>query len=160
MKRLGLAFFLVLLFPLQAFAFGEIFKIETSGTAYCGDFNAAGFNGSNNVDLWVLVLSDTELTVSFTADFAPGTTFPMFGHTYLTGATGAAFVGGILFQNGAFATIQGTAKFDRRTGAIASLKGTFVQSGVLDIGCFSSGNFTSQKGCVNPALVKQKLLRG
>ena len=108
-------------------------------------FQCCGFNGSNNVDLWVLVLSDTELTVSFTADFAPGTTFPMFGHTYLTGATGAAFVGGILFQNGAFATIQGTAKFDRRTGAIASLKGTFVQSGVLDIGCFSSGNFTSQK---------------
>ena len=45
MKRLGLAFFLVLLFPLQAFAFGEIFKIETSGTAYCGDFNAAGLTG-------------------------------------------------------------------------------------------------------------------
>jgi len=145
MKQLGLALFLVVLSPLRAFAFGEIFKIETSGTEYCGDFNAAGFNGSNNVDLWVLVLSDTELTVSFTADFAAGTTFPMSGHTYLTGPTSAAFVGGVLFQNNSFATIQGTAKFDRRTGAIASLKGTFVQSGLLDIGCFSSGNFTSQR---------------
>jgi len=69
----------------------------------------------------------------------------MLGHTYLTGATGASFVGGVLFEDGSFATIQGTAKFDRRTGAIASLKGTFIQSGVFDVDCFSSGKFTSQR---------------
>jgi hypothetical protein len=145
MKTLLLGLAMLVCLPFRAFALDEIFKIETAGTEYCGDFNAQGFNGSNNVDLWVKVVSDTELTVSFTPNFAAGTTFPMFGHTYLTGPTSAAFVGGVLFQNNSFATIQGTAKFDRRTGAIASLKGTFVQSGVLDIGCFSSGNFTSQR---------------
>ena len=128
-----------------AHAFGEVFKIETSGTAYCGNFNAQGFNSGNNVDLWLFVVSDTELIVSLTPNFASGTTFPMFGHTYLTSSTGAAFVGGVLFVDGSFATIQGTAKFDKRTGAIASLNGTFVQSGVLDIDCFSSGKFTSQR---------------
>jgi hypothetical protein len=30
----------------------------------------------------------------------------MLGHTYLTGATGASFVGGVLFEDGSFATIQ------------------------------------------------------
>src|SRR5436309_12703112 len=85
-----------------------------------------GFNGSNNVDLWVKVVSDTELTVSFTPNFAAGTTFPMSGHTYLTGPTSAAFVGGVLFQDHSFATIQGTAKIDRRPAALPSLKVTFV----------------------------------
>jgi len=42
MKQLGLALFLVVLLPLRAFGFGEIFKIETSGTEYCDDFNAQG----------------------------------------------------------------------------------------------------------------------
>jgi hypothetical protein len=39
------------------------------------------FNSGNNVDLWVLVVSDTELTVSLTSNFASGTPFPIFGHT-------------------------------------------------------------------------------
>jgi hypothetical protein len=145
MKKLLMVLVLVVVLPLSAYGFGEIFKIETSGTEYCDDFNALGFGSGNNIDLWVQVVSDSELTVSITQNFAPGTTFPMLGHTYLTGATGASFVGGVLFEDGSFATIQGTAKFDRRTGAIANLKGTFIQSGVFDINCFSSGKFTSQR---------------
>jgi hypothetical protein len=145
MKRLGLALLLVVLFPLRVLALGEIFKIETSGTEYCGDFDVTKLTATNNVDLWVLVVSDTELTVSFTSNFAPGTTFPMVGHTYQTTATSAAFVAGVLFVDDSFATIQGTAKFDRNTGAVTSLTGTFVQSGVIDVGCFSSGKFTSKR---------------
>jgi hypothetical protein len=97
------------------------------------------------VDLWVQVVSDTELTVSLTPNFAPGTTFPMTGQTYLTTATAAAFVAGVLFVDDSFATIQGKAKFERGTGAITSLTGTFIQSGVLDAACFSSGKFTSKR---------------
>jgi hypothetical protein len=145
MKSLLLVLALILGVPAGVLGFNEIFKIETTGTEYCGNFNAQKFNGSSNVDLWVTVVSDTELTVSLTANFANGTTFPMYGHTYLTGTTSAAFVGGVLFEDGSFATIQGTAKFDKRTGAIANLSGTFVQSGVLDTECFSSGKFTSQR---------------
>jgi hypothetical protein len=59
---LGLA--LLLGVPGAVLGFDEIFKIETSGTEYCGDFSAQKFSGSSNVDLWVTVVSDTELTVS------------------------------------------------------------------------------------------------
>jgi len=145
MKRFLFGLALIVLLPFQAFGFGEIFKIETTGTEYCGDFDFTKFNPSNNVDLWVQVVSASELTVSFTPNFAAGTTFPMTGQTYLTTATAAAFIAGVLFVDDSFATIQGTAKFDRKTGAITSLTGTFVQSGVLDLACFSSGKFTSKR---------------
>jgi hypothetical protein len=103
------------------------------------------FNASNNIDLWVQVVSDTELTVSLTPNFAPGTTFPMFGRSYQTGTSTAEFIGGVLFVDDSFATIEGVARFDRRTGEIASLSGTFIQDSVLEVGCFSSGKFKSQR---------------
>ena len=145
MKTFLLALALIGILPHQAFALGEVFKIETSGTEYCGDLDFERLNAGNNVDLWVQVVSEQELTVSTTANFAPGTTFPMFGETYLTGTTAAAFVGGVLFVDDSFATIQGTARFDRRTGGITSLTGTFIQSGVFFPNCFSSGKFNSKK---------------
>ncbi|HEX2228144.1 MAG TPA: hypothetical protein VHM64_13475, partial [Candidatus Binatia bacterium] len=125
--------------------FGEIFKIETSGTEYCGDFDVVKFNANSNVDLWVQLVSESELTVSLTSNFAPGTTFPMFGQTYLTGPSSGGFVGGVLFVDGSYATIQGTARFDRRTGAVTNLTGTFIQNGVLELQCFSSGRFSGKR---------------
>jgi hypothetical protein len=118
MKQLGIALVLAVLLPLRAFAFGEIFKIETTGTQYCGHFDVTKFGATNNIDLWVLVVSDTELTVSFTPNFAAGTTFPMFGRSYQTGATSAEFIGGVLFVDNSFATIEGKAKFSRTTGRL------------------------------------------
>jgi hypothetical protein len=90
----------------------------------------------------VEVVSDTELTVSTTSNFAAGTTFPMFGLSYQTGANTAAFVANVLFVDGAFAAIRGTARFNANTGAITSLAGTFIQSELLETGCFSTGAFT------------------
>jgi hypothetical protein len=145
MKRFLAALLLGALLPLNALAAGEVFKIETSGTEYCGDFDSARFNAGNNIDLWVQIVSENELSVSLTPNFDPNWTFPMFGYFYLTGSTSGAFVGGVLFQDSAFATIQGTAKFDRRTGAVASLSGEFIQSGVFFDGCFSAGKFKSQR---------------
>lgn len=72
-------------------------------------------------------------------------TFPMFGYFYQTSSSAGAFIGGILFQDGAFATIQGTAKFDRRTGAVTSLSGEFIQNEVFFVGCFSSGRSKAKK---------------
>lgn len=69
----------------------------------------------------------------------------MLSDTYLTGATAAAFVAGVHFVDDSVVTIQGTARFDRRTGGITSLTGTFIQSGVFCPECFSSGKFTSKK---------------
>jgi hypothetical protein len=111
-------------------------------TEYCGDFDATKFNASNNIDLWVFISSETELVASFTPTFDEGTYFPMVGGVYLTSAKTPAFVAGVLFEDGSYATIQGTAKADR-TGAVGSLSGTFIQNSVFDVSCFSSGKFKS-----------------
>src|ERR671919_1960193 len=91
MKAIILGIALIVFVPFKAFGLGEIFKIETRGTEFCGDFDFDEFNPKNNVDLWVEVVSEEELLVSLTSNFAPGTTFPMFGVTYLTSDTSAAF---------------------------------------------------------------------
>ena len=138
-----LAIIALFLCPSLSFAFpGEIFKIETAGKEYCGDFDVTAFNASNNVDLWVRLDSDTQLTVSLTSNFAGGTTFPMFGLFYLVNSKSAAFIGGVLFVDDSYATIQGTATFNK-LGQVTKLAGTFVQSEVLRLGCFSSGTFKS-----------------
>ena len=69
----------LLLYTSSAFALGEIFKIETSGNEYCNDYDVTPFNANSNVDLWVRIDSETQLTVSLTPNFAPNTFFPMFG---------------------------------------------------------------------------------
>jgi len=131
--------------PSLSFAFpGEIFKIETAGKEYCGDFEVAAFNAGNNVDLWVRLDSDTQMTVSLTSNFASGSTFPMFGFFYLVNGKNAAFVGGVLFVDDSYATIQGIATFDK-IGNVTKLTGTFIQNEVLRAGCFSSGKFKSVK---------------
>ncbi|MBI4527173.1 MAG: hypothetical protein HY695_25545 [Deltaproteobacteria bacterium] len=142
MKRLVSALFLIVaLSPVSAFGFGEVFKVETTGTEYCGDFFSRRISPTNNVDWWVRVVSDTELSVSYTPDFQPGTFFAIFGQTYQTGSTSAAFVGGQLFQDLSYVTIQGKATYDKKTGAIKSLAGTFISKDLMGDGCFSSGTF-------------------
>jgi len=121
---------------------GEIFKIETTGTEYCGDFDFTKFNASSNVDLWVRLDSNTQLTVSLTSNFLSGTTFPMTGFFYLTKTKTASFVGGVLFVDFSYATILGTATFNK-LGEVTKLQGTFIQKEVLRVGCFSSGTFKS-----------------
>ncbi len=119
----------------------EIFKIEPTGIEYCGDFDNTKFNANQNTDMWVAIVGDNEILVSLTSNFETNT---MVGRFYLTDQTTAAFVGGVMFADGAFATIQGTARLNK-LGAVTSLTGTFVQSGLLFENCFSSGKFTSKK---------------
>jgi hypothetical protein len=47
----------------SAFAVGEIFKVEATGTEYCSD-GYAKFNASNNLDLWIHMVSENEILVS------------------------------------------------------------------------------------------------
>jgi hypothetical protein len=141
-KLLILTFVAALLFPVRAFSLGEAFSTSLSGNEYCGDFNAAGFGQ----EIFVFIASDTELIVSFVPDFAPESTFSIFGHSYFTGSTSGSFVGGQAFVDSignivAYVTIQGTAKFDKTTGLVKSLSGTFIENGLVQIGCFSSGKF-------------------
>ncbi len=129
----------------RASADGEIFELQTNGTEYCGDFDSAKFNKRNAVPFWIRVDGNTQLTVSFTATFEAGTTFPMSGFFYQTTKSKGAFIAGVLFVDGSFATIQGESKFDKDSGRVKSLKGVFVQSGLIFDECFSSGKFKTGK---------------
>ena len=143
MKRVRiLTFVFALLFPGRAFSIGEAFNMSLSGKEYCGDFNGGGFGQQ----IFVFIASDTELIVSFDPNFDPASTFSIFGHFYLTGNTSGSFVGGQAFVDSignilAYVTIQGVAKFDKNTGDVKSLSGTFIQSGLIQLECFSSGKF-------------------
>ena len=145
MKTFLLALAMIGILPFQAFAVGEVFKIENTGTEYCGDLDRTNVNANNNVDLWVLIVSDQELTVSTTAAFLVNTTFTLLGETYTTGPSTAAFVGSFFGINNSFATIQGIMRFNRLTGDVTSLTGTFTENSVLAPNCFSTGRFTSRK---------------
>jgi hypothetical protein len=131
--------------PLPALAVGEVFRVNTSGTEYCGDFDAQKFNSKSAVPLWVRIDSDTQITVSLSAGFLPDTTFPMFGYFYQTKANSAAFVAGVAFEDGAYVTLQGSAKIDTNTGEVTQLRGVFIQNSVIYVGCFSSGAFSTAK---------------
>ena len=127
-----------------AWAIGEVFQLQVTGTEYCGDFDSLKLNKKTALPLWLRIESDTEFTVSTTPNFDAGTTFPLFGFFYLS-KKGADLIGGAVFPNGAFATVQASARFDKKTGLVRSLRGTFVQSEVFVAGCFSSGRVRTIK---------------
>jgi len=129
----------------QSLAFGETFRIDTSGTEYCGHLDYARFSGRNALPLWIRLDSANQVTVSLTPNFDPDWTFPMFGYFYATGNSAASFVAGILFADGAYATIQGQARIDRNSGLVTQLRGVFIQNSLIYAGCFSSGQFRSAR---------------
>ena len=126
----------------QAWAFGEIFKLETKGTDYCGDFDATNFDFGEGVPLWVRVDSDTELTLSMTPGFELESTFVMTGKNYARTSTGGAFVGSVLFEDGSWATIRGK-WFSDTAGTLTKLKGKFIENMVFSDDCFSIGKFNT-----------------
>ncbi len=71
--------------------------------------------------------------------FGLNETFPLFGRTYDVASGKSVFIGGVAFDDGSYVTIQGTASWDKNTGAVKSLSGIFVQDSVFRLGCFSSG---------------------
>ena len=126
--------------PIEVFGLGEVFKVEAIGTEYCGEGDVTKLNAKNNTDIWVEVVSETELLVSFTSDFAPGTTFSMTGFSYPINDRTSAFVAGASFGPQSFAAIRGVAKLNSE-GGITALSGTYIDGDVLEEGCFSSGTF-------------------
>src|SRR5262245_7605224 len=141
-KMLLVLTFVALLVPAKAFSVGEAFSVALTGKEYCGDLDNGGFGQQ----IFIFIASETHLVVSFDPGFDPASTFSIFGHAYQTGSTGGSFVGGQAFVDTlgniiAYVTIQGTAKLNKTTGAVTSLSGTFIQSGLLELECFSSGKF-------------------
>ncbi len=139
LRVIALTIFFFLIVVGHAFALDEVFLFLITGTEYCGDFSHGKF-GPRNTHLWIQIHSDTEMIVSFTHTFEPGTTFPLNGSTYLTGKTNAVFVGGVSFENHSYFTIQGILYFDK-FNTLKLMKGRFIENGVLHPGCVSHGNF-------------------
>lgn len=135
-----LSIFFLIIMPRHAFAFGEVFRVETSGTEHCGDFQYKMFGPRNNVNLWMNLLSETQIIFSFTPTFEPGTTFDMTVSTYLTSKANAALVGRVSLEDSSYATIQAMVFVDK-FGTVKGMKGTLIQYGVLHPSCFSSGTF-------------------
>lgn len=139
LRVIALTIFIFLILVGHALALDEVFRFEIIGTEYCGDFSHRDL-GPRNTHLWIQIHSDTEMIVSFTPTFEPGTTFTLNGSTYLTGKTKAVFAGGVSFENHSYFTIQGTLYFDK-FNTVKFMKGRFIENGVLHPGCFSHGNF-------------------
>ena len=137
---LTIFFFLIVVGPALA---DEVFLFLITGTGYCGDFSHTAF-GPRNTNLWILIHSDTEMIVSFTPTFKPGTIFSLNGSTYLTGKKNAVFSGGASFENHSYFTIQGTLYLDKFNN-VTFMKGRFIENGVLHPGCFSQGNFWTKQ---------------
>ena len=144
MKRIILSFCFVLASAGVSFAVGEYFKVEMTGTEYCGDYQFQQFNASNNVDIWMTVVANDEIIASLTPDFESGTTFPVYLTYYTVGKNKTAFAGGVMFNNGAWISVFGKSSLDRNR-RITSIQGTFTQDGVLRPYCFSTGTFRTSK---------------
>ena len=127
--------------PTPAAAVGEIFKVETTGTEYCGDLVNDKFNAKNNVDLWVRVASETEWDISFSPLFPADQTVPLLVRSFLVAPKKLSFSAAQFFPH-AFVSMQGFITLDP-LGAMKRGQGTFIQDSITRPGCFSSGKFTT-----------------
>ncbi len=140
--NLGMAAALAAL-PLSAFGAGEIFKIETTGTQYCGDFDNAKFNAKNNVDLYAKIVDGTEWDLGFSPLFE--TVIPVIGASYYVKPRTISFTGSQFFTDGSFISMEGKLTLDA-FGNVKSAAGTFIQDSLVFVGCFSSGKWkTTQR---------------
>jgi len=136
---ISLTIFFSVIMTGHAFALGEVFRVDITGTKYCEDFDREMF-GPRNISLWIQILRDKEMIVSFTPTFEPGTTFPLNGSTYFTEESSAVFGGGVSFRNDSHFIIRGKIYFDK-WDAVKFMKGIFMDKDILFPGCFSYGTF-------------------
>ncbi len=155
MRKLFLSGLLVaiLVIPVKVLAFGEIFKIETEGTQYCLPDDSTNFNAKKNVDVWVLLEGPNDLVISPTPLF-DGPLFFGVGDTFLINEN--KFALSFLIQDPkrfekkwpsrdvSFAAFEGTATLDE-VGGIVSIRGMFINNGLVIPGCFSSGRFKTRE---------------
>ncbi len=145
MKRAIVAIVTVFLLAIavDVFAFGEVFRIETSGTEYCGDFFFFKFNAKSNIDLWIKIVSNEESIIYFTPDLDPTSSLTINTTTYWKDFTRTALVGMYSSEDGGYLTVRGIIKFDK-LGNIKRIKGTFIEyDTIIGLDCFSTGKFWS-----------------
>jgi hypothetical protein len=145
--KLGLAAVLAVV-PGAAFADGEVFKVEMSGTERCDDFDAFRFGSKSNVDLWVRIIDGQQWDLAFSPLFLEDETIPIIGITYYATQRRVVFSGAQFFED-AYIAIEAQASLDKN-GAIKNANGIFTQQLFIELlpemECFSSGKFkTTQR---------------
>jgi hypothetical protein len=123
---------------------GEVFKLNSSGIQYCSGAKPSKFNASNDVDLWLHIDSDTQMTVYSDA----GLTTPVliFEATMdwinikKTKASFDAFYYGDADNH--FKAI-GELTF-KKDGSAKSLKASFLRKGILN-SCYAKGTLTGKR---------------
>jgi len=123
----------------HAFAFGEVFRVETSGTKYCGDYHYKMFGPRSKLDLRIQIISKTQI-IFFNSTFEFETTFAINGLTNLTDKDEAIFSVAVSFEDGSYASFIGSLHFDKFE-TVEFVKGRFIENNILHPGCFSSGIF-------------------
>jgi len=137
MTAVALVSFLLAAAP-EASAFGEVFKIETSGVQYCGDLYSSKFNAKNNIDLYVRIVSSSEVDLDVTPLFL--SSVPLFGNSYFASARKVAVTGSQAIGGGGYVSVIGILSLDA-IGIVKAGSGTFIQSDLIVGGCFSSGKW-------------------
>lgn len=124
----------------HAFAIGEVFSVEVSGTKYCGDFSYERFGERSKLALWIQILGETQIMLSYNRTFEPRRTFAINGSTYLAINDKAIFLITESSEDGSNAAFHGILYFDEFK-TVKFAKGKSIEKDVLFPGCFSSGTF-------------------
>jgi hypothetical protein len=120
---------------------GEVFKLNSSGTQYCSG-KPSTFNASRDVDLWLRIDNDTQMTVYKDS----GLTVPVFTFDVTVDSINSKSASFDAFYYGDadkhFEAI-GVLKFNK-DGSAKSLKASFLRKGILD-SCYAKGTLTGKR---------------
>jgi hypothetical protein len=121
---------------------GEVFKLNSSGIQYCSGVKPSKFNASSDVDLWLHLDSDTQMTVYSDA----GLTTPVltFEATIDWINSNTASFDAFYYDDADnhFEAI-GVLKF-KKDGSAKSLKASFLRKGILN-SCYAKGTLTGKR---------------
>jgi hypothetical protein len=120
---------------------GEVFKLNSSGTQYCSG-KPSTFNASRDVDLWLHIDNDTQMTVYSDS----GLTVPLFTFDATVDSTNPKSASFDAFYYGDadnhFEAI-GVLKFNK-DGSAKSFKASFLRKGILN-SCYAKGTLTGKR---------------
>jgi hypothetical protein len=121
---------------------GEVFKLNTSGNQYCPGAAPVKLNSSNDVDLWLRIDSDTQITAYLDSGLTvPVITFDLNIDSYAANA--ASFDAFYYADADNHFEAIGVIKF-KKDGTAKSLKATFLRRGILD-SCYAKGTLTGKR---------------
>jgi len=119
----------------------HVLKLDTSGTNYCNGIKPKNFSAKNDVDLWLLIDSDTTATLFGDAALSDVVAELAFDSSAISpkSASFSAFSGDAAHH----IAILGTYAIDP-SGQIKSLKATLIQKAILG-SCYSKANVSGKR---------------